>query len=554
MKKSFLWFISIFITIFLASALISCKNNNNLPSDGYSGFSGGNLSNPDHSGIDLNSDYLSGSDTKSFYEISKSNSSQAGSSVVPGSYSTSQPLASGSSSSLDSPIVVEKPEVSSGTDLHATGSDHRIGDVHPFYDTKTKTWYMFYLFEKGGTYAPKLVTSKDMIIWRPLDISFNKTAPMQTYYVLSILENAGIYYSYFGNGYTVQSSRSSDLVNWEYSKGTNIPNNQVTYPAGARDPFVFLDVDNNKFRCISTAYRTNQNMSFGTGMDVSISISSTDDNTLATWQWDQKDLLRFQNGFNGEPECSQLNKLGSRWYLSSSLLRRTNNVGCFTYWIGDAGTKIDDVNWQSKSENTLDSDDLCAPQMTQKDGKYFLWGWIPHSSTGGWGGSLCLTREVYSLNNGKLATKLASGISSSIRGRLLVSKENFTLSSSPVTLSQTEAKRTDIEIKTTTFSGKLTFSMSNCTVIVDKQSGKIICKDASGSTTFATASLSAPLVDENTIRIISEGTAVEVFVNDHSSLCARAANSADGSNVSLTATNATIAFAKVYRLKFQEEF
>lgn len=543
-----------FLALCLAAAAVSC-NARPSPSTGNAGSSNpsGAQTNPSESG---SPDSENGSNAISG-NVSNTNATSSG---IPGSGDSSGSLsqsvisARGSSSIAPTRSTVNssKPEVSNGSDLHASSPDYRIGDVHPFYDVKTQKWFMFFLYEKGGTYAPKLMTSKDMIVWEPVEIRFNKTAPMQTYYVLSVLESNGTYYSYFGNGYTVQSSKSSDLLNWEYSKGTNIPNDQVQYPAGARDPYVFYDPDNKIYRCITTAYHTNQNLKFGSGMDVAIAISSTDDNTLTSWQWEQRDLLRFPNGFSGEPECSQMFKLGAKWYLSSSLLRRTDNVGCFTYWIGDQGAKIDQVNWQKKSENTLDSDDLCAPQTTMKGGKYYLWGWIPNSASGGWGGSLCLSREIYSLSSGKLAIKLAGEISSAIRGRLLFTKENFQVSSTPVHL-QSQSKRSDLEIKTNSFSGSLSVGMNHCTVVIDKQSGKIICKSPGGNTVYSTAALSAPLGNENIIRIITEGNIVEVFVNDQSSLCARTAAMVDASGITLTAGNVDVKYVKIYRLKYREE-
>lgn len=439
--------------------------------------------------------------------------------------------------------------------LHVTGTDHAVGDVHPFYNPSEKTWYLFYLMYHNGAHEPRLMTSDDMLTWMPRKMAFTGGAPMQTYYVLGVIPFEDRFYSYFGNGYTMQSSKSKDLFTWEYSRGTNIPNSQVLYPGGARDPYVFYDADSKVYRCISTAYRTHDGMGIGRGMDVSIALSGTKTRDLTSWQWNQQDLIRFLDGKKGEPECTQAFKIGDRWYITAAMLNRTNTVGKLSYWTGDAGKGITEVSWQEKAERGLDGENLCAPQLAEKDGRMYMWGWIPSKAFGGsWGGHISLGREVYALSDGTLAVRLAEAIAQQIRGRLLEQKEAVSLTPSASYSLSNQYDRVDLELKTTGLSDRLVIDIGGTSVVVDRKNQRLECRQGGADgKAYASAVFNQPIGDVNTIQIIAEADIIEIFVNNHTSLCARIADPINQSKIKMYSARESQIAVRAYQLRCLEE-
>ena len=58
-----------------------------------------------------------------------------------------------------------------------------IGDVHPYWDEQSQTWYMFYL-KTDGRFSAALMRSKDMLNWEPVEIS--SQGALAAYYVLGV--------------------------------------------------------------------------------------------------------------------------------------------------------------------------------------------------------------------------------------------------------------------------------------------------------------------------------------------------------------------------------
>ncbi len=467
----------------------------------------------------------------------------------------SSPMGTSADSAGGGTTLAQRPELEKGSPLHVTGADHPVGDVHPLYNEGDKTWYMFYLVNHNGGYEPRLMTSADMVTWTPRSIAFAGGAPLQTYYILGVVPSGGLFYSYFGNGYTMQSSKSSDLLHWEYSRGTNIPNSQITYPGGSRDPYVFYDADTDVYRCISTAYRTHDGMGIGQGMDVSLAVSSTASADLTTWQWDQRDLLRFPEGKKGEPECAQAVQIGGRWYLTAAMLHRTNTVGRLSYWTGDAAKGILEVDWQKKEERSLDGENLCAPQLAAANGRQYMWGWIPSKAFGGsWGGHLSLAREVYGLADGTLAVRLAEPVSRQIRGRLMEREAGVALTSSASCTLKNRYDRVDLEIDVSALEGELVISLGRQSVVIDREKGMVQCRQGDGDgKVYASAPLVRNLDGGCVVRVLAEEDILEVFVDDHTSLCARVTEKMDQASVKIGARGKAEVTLSAYRLKYREE-
>jgi hypothetical protein len=452
----------------------------------------------------------------------------------------------------------QKPELSSGSDLHITGNGHNIGDVHPYYKPSSKQWYMFYLVNESNKFIPKLMTSTDMIKWTPQTLNHTGYSSRQPYYVLGVSKLGSTYFSYYGNGGTMEASESNDLLNWKNNSSICIPNDMDTFPSTSRDPYLFFDPDTNTYRCISSSYRTNQEWNMGSGIDVSLALASTTGDNLDSWTGSQKELIHFSNGYKGEPECPQMFKIGSRWYVLTSLARRTNNyVGLPSYWVGDSGSGIDNVNWASKQEMMLEGEDLCAAQVVSDGSRFRMWGWIPKGVSGGtWGGHLNLPREVYQQSDGTLSVKLDSEVGKKIRGRQLSQLGASTLSPSGEAAFSGVYNRLDMDLKLRFNSSASWITAGDMGIKMDSVNNEI--KITKGINGVVYSSLKLPtgsLNGEVNIRVIAESDIVEVFVNDRYSLCGRIGSKLSNAAVKIVSAGGTtdINNAAIYKLKFLEE-
>ncbi len=446
-----------------------------------------------------------------------------------------------------------------GTSLHYINKDYNIGDVHPFYEEKTKTWFMYYL--RPGDYASRLIVSKDKIKWVEKEIEFEFNVAPTKYYVLGVVKDGDNYRSYYGRGSYNGSTMSKDLFLWKNSPSPyKVPNDSVLFPAGARDPYVFFDPDSNVYRCTTTSYRINKDAKSGNKMDCSIGLASTQKNDLVSWTSNQNDLIRFPDGFKGQPECSQMFKIGDRWYLWSSLYGRSNNgVGRPTYWIGDAGKKILENDWQSKPENSLDGDDLCAAQVANDGKNNFMWGWIAKKWQGGdWGGNLNLPHEVYQLDDGSLATRLAIDVGEKIRGTKLSSINKADIKKDTSVAFEGVYSRADIVADFTLSNSVASIAIGEIKIQINSVNSVIsINKDENDPTSyFATYRVPEGALNGNVnIRVIAEEDMLEVFINDKYALCARVSDMMKNKKIEILASQGKVALnsASIYKLKFLEE-
>ncbi len=296
-----------------------------------------------------------------------------------------------------------------------------IGDVHPFYhDGKL---YMYYL-ETNGRYTSALLESADFVTYTESEIRIGSPSPtISTYFVLGITKYQDTFVSFFGaSASQINSSYSTDLYEWKNHNGIgNIP---ATENTSARDPYVFYDPDVDRYRIVYLSYYSN-NRNPGGDFDAALWLKTSTGSSPDSWESGHDELLRFDNaGVSGkeDPEVSQMVKIGTRWYLIASIYSRTvHGVGGFSYWKGDENTLITDVDWKSKTEQTLDGEDLCAGQLVQVGDRWYLFGWVPaNPSSSQWGGALTLAREVYQLKNGDLAVRLDPYLANLInRGTIL---------------------------------------------------------------------------------------------------------------------------------------
>ena len=303
--------------------------------------------------------------------------------------------------------------------------DAMVGDVHPYYHNGTL--YMFYL-ARDGKFSSSLLTSTDFISYTPVEIATTKlNAPGSAYYVLGVIKDGSVFRSFYGDAMNIGASVSNDLITWQsgivwdedtYEKQYS-PSS--SYPAGIRDPYAFYDPDTNKYHIISTGYKAREDYEWSNtnGYDVRLVLFTTIGNSLADWEVNpitgrrayHKTLIQFGDWVHddvGEPECPQMFKIGNRWYVFASMAHRSNSdhsVGRLSYWIGDEDTPILEQDWSKKQEHYLTGEDLCAAQLAEIEGKYYLYGWITqYNTSGGWGGTLNLMRRVGQRDDGTLYT------------------------------------------------------------------------------------------------------------------------------------------------------
>jgi len=300
-----------------------------------------------------------------------------------------------------------------------------IGDVHPYY--KDGELYLFYLRPNGIVRCdacfedPQKVVCTYGSLSRTTDYIHWQMVPTDEV-VLNIVKGDDFYYCCRGTQ-AVSFIESRNLVHWQPSKAFRLKQDARLFPAGARDFACFWDDDLSGMRVTMNAYMTNEHKSIGHGMECCVGISGVL-NTAGDETPAQKVLLPIDNSckdlwHSQEPECNQMIRIGSRWYLIASMARRTVHwVGAPSYWIGEENTPIDAQNWGAKQEHILESEDLCAAQVADNNGRFYLFGWIPMNYSGQeWGGHLNLPHEVYPLAGGLLGVRLDADFAKRIKGK-----------------------------------------------------------------------------------------------------------------------------------------
>ena len=450
----------------------------------------------------------------------------------------------------------EREVMGMGTSLHYAHPEYNVGDVHPYYDDNSRTWHMIYL--RPENYASRLLTSNDMLQWKEADIKYSGRTPV-SYFILGILKDgAGAYRSYYGTSSHFGCSESTDLIKWNNASGMfNIPFDIFKYFSGARDPYAFFDPDEDVWRCVSTAYRSRS--ADWKVMDVSIALASTSGNDLTSWGKNWDDLIRFPDitDRSGEPECPQMIKIGSRWYLLASQYDGVNDRvgGGPNYWFSSENKGIGETDWQNVEKYTLDGKDLCAGQLVQKDDRYYLFGWIPYWK-GGWGGQITLPREVYQLSDGRLAVRLDPDAGNAIRGKKLASVSGRDLGTGGELALKGTYDRLDFEGTLTLNQAEASVILGDIDIRVNSITNTLAVMKASDGTLFSSINLLSGELDKTiSIRIIVEDDIIEVFIDDHYALAARVdeALNAVSARIVVRHGDATVDTAAVYHLKYLEE-
>ncbi len=180
----------------------------------------------------------------------------------------------------------------------------------------------------------------------------------------------------------------------------------IDYPdyTGGRDCTRFYDPDIDRYRYLALSYRNT-----GAGnTSCALTLRTSRDSIGMDWGDPCVVLRDFPTTAHGEPECSQLIKIGNRWYLFTSVSGQTvHGVGTVQYFVGEEGRTIDEIDWLHAEPHYLDGEDLCVPQVEGIADRYYLFGWMPRVYNAGyWGGYKNLPREIYQREDGTLGSRL----------------------------------------------------------------------------------------------------------------------------------------------------
>jgi len=281
----------------------------------------------------------------------------------------------------------------------ATGS---LADTIPLYFQNQ--YHVFYL-HAGVTGTPwEHIVSSDLIHWTELPTALvpdgdDPQGPNGgNMFTGSVIERQGTYHLFYTghnpnnpNGMEfVCHATSPDGIAWtkhpEYTFGAD----GVHYQAKSdfRDPYVFWNESAQCFWMLLCAREA------ATGNPAQGLARSTD---LVTWE--QLDPLVFSPSLTGTPECPDLFKCGSTWYLLHSPSAGTTDVR----WSKELSGP-----WQRPEPYSIDTSILYAAKRMTDGKRHVLTGWLRDLSgdtdNGGglWGGTQCLPREAYEGPNGQL--------------------------------------------------------------------------------------------------------------------------------------------------------
>lgn len=383
------------------------------------------------------------------------------------------------------------------------------GDIHTYYHNDVVN--LFHLRNHPNNYW-------EWYLWQTTDMFRYK--------------EASVYTTDFVKNHYMAYERAGDL------------NDYKNYPAGARDGTLFYDEEIDRYRFITLAYKRNDHEII---TDLTMRISSDAQGLI--WTEPAIPLREFPTKAHGEPEVAAFRKIGNRWYLYASISGQSvHGVGKFSYWIGDEGKTIDQMDWKTLPTHTLDGEDLAAAQIEFLGDKMYLYGWMPRVYNAGyWGGFMNLPREVFQRDNGLLGTRLDVMAKQLLNKGLINSftKENTIIISGSATfdneminlMGQNNLVQVDGLFDSTFVTYKVDMKQSNQVGFILKDGSNtyriILMKDGNKvflrieSPNDPSHTLNSYVIYEDPkdgiydIQIIIEGSIIEFYVNDEIALSGR---------------------------------
>ncbi|MGJ8530286.1 family 43 glycosylhydrolase [Maritalea sp.] len=308
------------------------------------------------------------------------------------------------------------------------------GDTMPFfYDG---TWHLFFSQPPVGAWeyverarvSTAYLRSNDLVNWEVMPDAFGPGAHGDCdgdgIWTGSVIEHEGVFH-FFYTGYNRQSASpqtickatSEDLKTWDKSASNPLisPDPRWYETVDWRDPFVYRDEDAGCFKMLISA-RLKDGPQFRRGC---IAVATSDD--LENWEVGPP---LASSMLTHCPECPEVFKLGDWWYLvESRYSERMQTV----YRVA----KSPDGPWESRKLDSLDGRRFYAAKSASDGDRRFSFAWIPFRKHHGpkrswvWGGELGSPRELISLSDGTLVSKLPEEVDQSYNtpiGHALVPK------------------------------------------------------------------------------------------------------------------------------------
>lgn len=462
-------------------------------------------------------------------------------------------------------VSAQEPQPASSS-LHYIHPEHIIGDVHPFYHEGT--WYVYYL---APGFHSRLMTSTDLLHWEQVPITHTppeNPSDLAPYYVLGVFRDSihDVFRTYHGwTAGNMHSHTSTDLLAWDFAPPSFRVLAQYQRYSSQRDPYVFWNEAESCYWCVMTCkvkgYDDTTNGAVGYA-------SSTD-----LEHWEGRGDLLF-TGATRELEVPQVFSIGDKWYLLASIHDGVA-VGKPSYWVSDQPTGP----WTTRTPDSLDGEDLAAANVGFDGQRYLLMGWIPLTTPEAhgqytWGGHLAFPRELYQLDDGSLGTRLEPGISTAIRGDLLLDglnggtrvasgewSQDAPFTSPPgagehVLALDGRYDRVDVEIGVRLVDGSRSAMLRLGNYIdagIDLENSRFVISRR-GEMVTPYAKLAFEPQDQYRLRIIVEDDMIEMFVNDRYSLCARLPAALGATDLQLVAVGGVaVDHLRVYRLRSLDE-
>jgi beta-fructofuranosidase len=274
--------------------------------------------------------------------------------------------------------------------LHFRPENGWLGDAHPVF--WGGQWHVYYLqipqepqrHDLDGLHSAEIV-SKDLIHWTRQEIK--NTDPQRTWWAIANLRVENTLYSFYNGPTGFDLSLSQDGKVWTpYAHNPVVPYPQNGIPE-IRDPVIFQEPRTGLYSMV-VAGKRQQGLPPGHAGLFLVSTSSD------LQRWTPLTPL-YDPGDIGIPECPDLFKLGSRYYLLGSW--GIDRVGQGRYRVADSM----EGPWRVPAHDTLDGTELMAPNTGRQGGNRLLFGWIPTYKGGRdfapyeWGGHLAFPREIY---------------------------------------------------------------------------------------------------------------------------------------------------------------
>lgn len=428
--------------------------------------------------------------------------------------------------------------------LHFKSKEWYIGDVHPYYhDNKL---YLFYLKPNGITRCDACFEDSTKVVCGNSVLAVTEnyhhyTETELNVQVGNIVKIGEKFYTGVSSG---GCSESADLFHWEKKGKYSVILEEQKFPAGARDYALFYDEDLGGVRTTMLGYCSNEHEGKGKGLDCAVGISEIIPET-GDGHVRQRSLLPLNNRGkelmkSPEPECNQMLKIGSRWYLFTSLARQTVHwVGPLSYWIGNEDTPIDQDDFAHKKEYRLDGEDLSAAQVVSFGDRFYKFGWIPMNYNGQeWGGHLNLPHEVYQLPDGRLGSRLDPAFARSIvknqQSHDIVFKEYVQPFGRSVLIDVPKdfGIRVCFDLEKSEKAGMILDCEKGIAAVLDRTLGqmRVVRENRCGSFCFAALDIDMEVWSAAAcLHAIYDEDIVEIFLNDRYTLCVRTDNFNSGS-------------------------